>query len=109
MPLVIFVDSNASTREVEAQAGTTVLDAAQGNGIEIEGACEGVMACSTCHVIVDEEWADKLTAVTEEEEFMLDLTFGLTRTSRLGCQIELTDALDGLVVRLPAEWRNMML
>ena len=67
------------------------------------------MACSTCHVIVEEEWADKLTAVTEEEEFMLDLTFGLTRTSRLGCQIELTDALDGLVVRLPAEWRNMML
>lgn len=109
MPRVIFVDSNESRREVEAKAGASVLDAAQANGIEIEGACEGVMACSTCHVIVDAEWAAKLDAATEEEEFMLDLAFGLTRTSRLGCQIEMTDALDGLVVRLPAEWRNMML
>jgi len=109
MPLVIFVNSNASTCEVEAEAGTTVLDAAHENGIEIEGACEGGMACSTCHVIVDEEWAGKLAAATEEEEFMLDLAFGLTRTSRLGCQIKLTDALDGLIVRLPAECRNMML
>ncbi|MFP6732599.1 MAG: ferredoxin family 2Fe-2S iron-sulfur cluster binding protein [Rhodospirillales bacterium] len=109
MPRVIFVDSNGSRREVEAEAGASVLDAAQGNGIDIEGACEGVMACSTCHVIVDGDWADKLDAPSEEEEFMLDLAFGLTRTSRLGCQIALTDALDGLVVRLPAEWRNMML
>ena len=85
MPRVIFVDSNGSRREVEAEAGASVLDAAQGNGIDIEGACEGVMACSTCHVIVDGDWADKLDAPSEEEEFMLDLAFGLTRTSRLGC------------------------
>ncbi len=97
MPRVIFVDSNGSRREVEAEAGASVLDAAQGNGIDIEGACEGVMACSTCHVIVDGDWADKLDAPSEEEEFMLDLAFGLTRTARLGCQIALTDALDGLV------------
>ena len=109
MPRVIFVDSNESRREVEAEAGASVLNAAQRNGIDIEGACEGAMACSTCHVIVDADWAAKLDTASEEEEFMLDLAFGLTRTSRLGCQIELTDALDGLVVRLPAEWRNMML
>jgi 2Fe-2S ferredoxin len=109
MPRVIFVDSNERRQEVQADAGTSVLDAAQANGIDIEGACEGQMACSTCHVIVDADWAAKLDAATEEEEFMLDLAFGLTRTSRLGCQIELSDVLDGLVVRLPAEWRNMML
>ena len=109
MPRVIFVDSNGARLEAEAEPGATVLDAAQAKGIAMEGACEGVMACSTCHVIVNADWADKLEAASEEEEFMLDLAFGLTRTSRLGCQIVLTGALDGLVVRLPAEWRNMML
>ncbi|MDP6841160.1 MAG: ferredoxin family 2Fe-2S iron-sulfur cluster binding protein [Rhodospirillales bacterium] len=109
MPRLTFVDSNGNRREVEAEAGVSILDAAQKNGIDIEGACEGVMACSTCHVVVDEEWHGRLDAPGEEEEFMLDLAFGLTRTSRLGCQLILTDVLDGLVVRLPAEWRNMMI
>ena len=66
------------------------------------------MACSTCHLIVDMEWYDKLKPASEEEYDMLDLAYGLTRTSRLGCQIILTKDLDGLVVRLPAETRNMM-
>ena len=72
----------------------------------MEGACEGSLACSTCHVVVDPAWAPKLVKPTEDEEDMLDLAFGLEQTSRLGCQIVMTAALDGLVVRLPAGTRN---
>ena len=79
-----------------------------GTRVDIEGACEGSLACSTCHVIVDPEWLPKLTAASEDEEDMLDLAFGLTHTSRLGCQIRMTNELDGLVVKLPAATRNMM-
>ena len=108
MPNVIFVEQNGKRKEVNAEAGTTLLQIAHNNTIDIEGACEGVMACSTCHLIVDTEWYDKLKPASEEEDDMLDLAYGLTRTSRLGCQIILTKDLDGLVVRLPAETRNMM-
>ena len=108
MPNVIFVEQNGKRKEVNAEAGTTLLQIAHNNTIDIEGACEGVMACSTCHLIVDTEWYDKLKPASEEEYDMLDLAYGLTRTSRLGCQIILTKDLDGLVVRLPAETRNMM-
>lgn len=73
----------------------------------LEGACEGSLACSTCHVIVAPEWFDKLEEPTEEEEDMLDLAFGLTHTSRLGCQIILNDDLDGLTVTVPSETRNI--
>jgi len=76
--------------------------------VDIEGACEGSLACSTCHVIVDPEWYNKLEKPTEDEEDMLDLAYGLTRTSRLGCQIVLTDKLDGLVVKLPAATRSLL-
>ena len=67
------------------------------------------MACSTCHVIIDKSWYQKLDEVSEDEEDMLDLAFGLTRTSRLGCQIVITEEMDGLVVSLPKETRNMLL
>ena len=76
--------------------------------IDLEGACEGSMACSTCHVIVDPEWYDKLRDASEEEEDMLDLTIGLKKTSRLGCQIRITEDLDGLKVALPKEHQNLM-
>ncbi|MEQ9448692.1 MAG: 2Fe-2S iron-sulfur cluster-binding protein, partial [Rhodospirillaceae bacterium] len=76
--------------------------------IDMEGACEGSMACSTCHIIVEKDWVPKLPAPSASEEDMLDLTYGVTRASRLGCQIALTAELDGLVVRLPASTRNMM-
>ena len=108
MPNVIFVEQNGKRKEGNAETGTTLLQIAHNNAIDIEGACEGVMACSTCHLIVDTEWYDKLKPASEEEYDMLDLAYGLTRTSRLGCQIILTKDLDGLVVRLPAETRNMM-
>ncbi len=86
----------------------SVLEVAHKHGIDIEGACEGSLACSTCHVIVDPKWFGRLAEPTEDEEDMLDLAFGLERTSRLGCQIVITEALDGLVVRLPAGSRNML-
>ena len=102
-----FIERNGNRREVEAPLGLSVLEVAHKYGVDIEGACEGSLACSTCHVIVDPAWFRTLAKPTEDEEDMLDLAFGLTETSRLGCQIVMTDALDGLVVKLPAGTRNM--
>ena len=106
MPKMIFVEKNGAEREVDAPLGLSVLEIAHKHGVDIEGACEGSLACSTCHVIVDPAWYGKLARATEDEEDMLDLAFGLQATSRLGCQIVMTDALDGLKVKLPASTRN---
>jgi ferredoxin, 2Fe-2S len=108
MPKMTFIERDGSPREVDAPLGLSVLEIAHRNKIDIEGACEGSLACSTCHVIVDPDWHDLLKEATEDEEDMLDLAFGLTQTSRLGCQIIMTEELDGLTVRLPAATRNMM-
>ena len=106
MPKMVFVEQDGSRREVDAPLGLSVLEVAHKHGVDIEGACEGSLACSTCHVIVDGAWFGKLAKPTEDEEDMLDLAFDLQETSRLGCQIIMTEALDGLVVRLPAGTRN---
>ncbi|MBL4721738.1 MAG: ferredoxin family 2Fe-2S iron-sulfur cluster binding protein [Alphaproteobacteria bacterium] len=106
---ITFIDANGHHKEVDAPLGQSLLEIAHAGNIDIEGACEGAMACSTCHLIVDENWFGKLPEPSEDEEDMLDLAFGLTRWSRLGCQIEMTEALDGLVVRLPPEIRNILL
>jgi 2Fe-2S ferredoxin len=103
-----FIDRDGSRREVDAPLGLSVLEIAHRNDIDIEGACEGSLACSTCHVIVDPDWFDLLKDATEDEEDMLDLAFGLTQTSRLGCQIIMSDELDGLTVKLPAATRNLL-
>ena len=108
MPKMTFIAPDGTVREVEAPNGLSVLEIAHKHGVDIEGACEGSLACSTCHVIVDAEWYKKLGEASEDEEDMLDLAFGLERTSRLGCQIVMSDALDGLTVRLPAATRNML-
>ena len=108
MPKMIFVERDETRREVDAPLGLSVLEIAHRNDIDIEGACEGSLACSTCHVIVDPDWYELLQDASEDEEDMLDLAFGLTRTSRLGCQIIITEELDGLTVCLPAGSRNMM-
>jgi ferredoxin, 2Fe-2S len=107
MPKMTFVLANGSPQEVDAPTGLSVLEIAHKYGVDLEGACEGSLACSTCHVVVDEAHFARLAPAKEEEEDMLDLAFGLTRTSRLGCQIMMSDALDGLVVRLPSATRNM--
>lgn len=103
-----FVLPDGTEKVCDAPEGLSVLEVAHKNMIDLEGACEGSMACSTCHVIVDPEWFEKLEEASEEEEDMLDLTFGLKRTSRLGCQIRMTPELDGLKVILPKEHHNMM-
>lgn len=104
----VFIDRSGKRLEFTGKSGISLMQLAKNNGIDMEGACEGCMACSTCHVIVDKDWAGKLAKAAEAEVDMLDLTYGVTPTSRLACQITLTPALDGLTVRLPQSTRNMM-
>jgi 2Fe-2S ferredoxin len=108
MPKMTFIERDGTRKEVDASNGLSVLEIAHRHGVDIEGACEGSLACSTCHVIVEPNWYEALKTATEDEEDMLDLAFGLTQTSRLGCQIIMCDELDGLTVKLPAATRNMM-
>ena len=108
MPKMTFIFADGHEKEVDAPNGISVLEIAHKNEIPLEGACEGSLACSTCHVIVEEGFFDQLPEAKEEEEDMLDLAFGLTHTSRLGCQIIMNDGLDGLRFKLPAATRNMM-
>lgn len=108
MPKMTFIQPDGKRVEVDAPNGLSVLEIAHKHGIDIEGACEGSLACSTCHVIIDADWYGRLTPAKPDEEDMLDLAFGLTKTSRLGCQLIMSDALDGLVVSLPTATRNMM-
>lgn len=107
MPSMIFVYPDGKEVTVEAPNGISVMEIAHKHDIPLEGACEGSLACSTCHVVIDESWYGKLSEATENEEDMLDLAFGLTPTSRLGCQIIMSDELDGLRVTLPSATRNM--
>jgi 2Fe-2S ferredoxin len=103
---VIFI-AKGERKEFEVPVGTTVLEAAHNNNIDLEGACEGSLACSTCHVVVEKSFYDMLSEPSEDEEDMLDLAFGLTPTSRLGCQIIMTPELDGLTLTVPDETRNV--
>jgi ferredoxin len=104
---VTFVDKDGEETEIKVPVGTSMLEAAHENDIELEGACEGSLACSTCHVIImDEEQYNKLPEPSDEENDMLDLAFGLTETSRLGCQVIAKPELDGLRLALPAATRN---
>jgi ferredoxin len=99
---VTFIDQHGNPVEAEAEAGDNLLRVGQAAGLPLEGTCEGQMACSTCHVVVAPEWFERLAPASEEEEDMLDFAAGARRTSRLSCQIELTGALDGLTVTIPA-------
>jgi 2Fe-2S ferredoxin len=105
---IIFVLPNGEEKVVDAPEGLSILEIAHSNDVDLEGACEGSLACSTCHVIVAPEWFDVLDEASEDEEDMLDLAFGLTHTSRLGCQIIMSEELDGIKVTLPTGTRNML-
>ena len=100
---VTFTTVRDEQVEAVGEPGDSLLGVAQGAGLPLEGTCEGQMACSTCHVVVDPEWFAKLPPASEDEEDMLDLAAGVRRTSRLSCQILLNDSLDGLAVSLPED------
>lgn len=102
-----FVTKDGVEKEIKVPVGMSMLEAAHENDIDLEGACEGSLACSTCHVIItDEELYKRLPEPSDEENDMLDLAFGLTETSRLGCQVIATPEIDGLRLNLPAATRN---
>ena len=104
---VNFITASGDKVTAEADEGFSLLEVGQAAGMPLEGTCEGQMACSTCHVIVEKGWFDRLPEAGEEEEDMLDLAAGVQRTSRLSCQIALTGDLDGLEVRIPAESHDL--
>lgn len=106
---VQFVTSEGETVSASAEPGTRLLEVAQVAGMPLEGTCEGQMACSTCHVYLADAWFDRVPPASADEEDMLDLATGVARTSRLACQIELTDALDGIEVRIPGLSRDMQI
>ena len=107
MPNVTFVDRDGAKKTVLVKAGLTLLEIAHQNDVDLEGSCEGSLACSTCHLVIGRDWYDRLPPPSEEEEDMLDLASGLTRPSRLGCQIVMEKALDGMEVSMPKSVRNM--
>jgi len=105
---ITFIDKDGQEDTFEVAEGNNLLEIAQTHDVDMEGACEGSCACSTCHVIVeDDEMFDKIPEGDDDENDMLDLAFGLEETSRLGCQIKMTKDLDGLRVRLPSMTRNL--
>ncbi|RYP76203.1 hypothetical protein DL769_003674 [Monosporascus sp. CRB-8-3] len=105
---VTFIDKENREHKLAVNKGDNLLDIAQAHDLEMEGACGGSCACSTCHVIVmDEEYYDRMPEPGDDENDMLDLAFGLTETSRLGCQVVMTKELDGLRVKLPSMTRNL--
>ncbi len=107
MVKVCFVTADGGRIAAEGDEGDTLLALAQAKGLPLEGTCEGQMACSTCHVVVSPDWFERLAPASADEEDMLDLAAGVMRTSRLSCQILLSEALDGLEVRIPGESRDM--
>jgi len=101
LPHITFVTSNGSRIEADGKLGESVMEVATRSGVDIEAACEGSLACATCHLVVDPSWYDKVGPPSEDEEDMLDMAFNVTETSRLSCQIEVKDELDGLVMHVP--------
>ena len=105
--IIRFITSDGDRVDADGAVGDSLLRVAQAAGMPLEGTCEGQMACSTCHVVVDKDWFAQLPPASEEEEDMLDLAAGVRRTSRLSCQILLSETLDGLTVTIPSESHDM--
>ena len=101
MPRIVFIEADGNRKEVDAPLGLSIMEVAHKFDIDIEGACEGSLACATGHVIVQPSWYERLDEPSEDEEDMLDLAFDLQQTSRLGCQIVVTEEMEGLTVALP--------
>ncbi|KAF1336080.1 2fe-2s ferredoxin, partial [Globisporangium splendens] len=103
---ISFKKRDGSLQEVEAKTGMSLLQVAHANDIDLEGACESSMACSTCHVVLEDDIYENLEPACEDEEDMLDMAFGLTDTSRLGCQVIVDESFEGTTVTLPKATRN---
>ena len=103
---IFFVNKDKSVTAVEAEVGKTVLDVAHEREIDIEGACDSQLACSTCHVILEDKLYDQLPPPEIREEDLLDMAFGLTPTSRLCCQVKIDERLEGAKITLPQATRN---
>lgn len=101
MPRITFILRDGTRKEIDAPVGVSLLRVAHDNDIELEGACGGSLACATCHLVIDADWYPRLPEKSLNEEDMLDLAFSLTETSRLGCQIRVTEEMDGMIVALP--------
>ena len=107
MAKITYIEHGGKEHVVDVANGLTVMEGARDNNSPgIEADCGGACACSTCHVIVHPDWHDRLPLPTDDEEDMLDLAWGVTQTSRLGCQVELTEQLDGLVLNVPSNSRD---
>lgn len=100
MTMIHFIKTDGEKVSIDATPGSTVMEVARENDLPMLAACGGSLACATCHVIVEEEWFEKLGELSEEEEDLLDTAHGLTPTSRLCCQIKVSDDIDGLAVTL---------
>ena len=100
MTMIHFIRTNGEKVSIDAIPGSTVMEVAREHDLPMLAACGGSLACASCHVIVDEAWFEKLGELSEEEEDLLDTAHGLTHTSRLSCQIKVSDNIDGLVVNL---------
>ena len=102
MAKITFIQPDGASQTVEAENGLTVMEAAKINDVPgIDAECGGACACATCHVYVDDAWRQKTGKPNEMEEDMLDFAFDVREGSRLSCQMKVTDALDGLIVRVP--------
>ena len=103
MPKLVFVNSDGNEKIVDAEIGLSLMEVARENDLGIEGTCGGSISCCTCHVIIDQEWFSVVGSPNPDEEDMLDLAVDLQSTSRLGCQIEINEDLEGLIVNIPSD------
>ena len=103
MPKIIITNRDGKKHEIDADPNFTLMEAIRDKGFDIEASCGGCCACATCHVYIDEKWKTRVTKLNDDEESMLDLAFDVRDNSRLSCQIELSDELDGLELELAPE------
>ena len=103
MPKIIITNRDGKKHEIDADPNFTLMEAIRDKGFDIEASCGGCCACATCHVYIDEKWKTRVTQLNDDEESMLDLAFDVRDNSRLSCQIELSDELDGLELEIAPE------
>jgi len=104
MPVINFIKSDGTSHAIDAKEGANLMEVGRDSNMGVEGTCGGSLSCATCHVIFDAQGFALVGGASEDEMDMLDLAYGVEETSRLGCQIKVTDALDGITVRVPEDY-----